>query len=299
MRVSHSPRRAKGWVELPTLLLALTIYGGWITLTYWHAALPGAVLFVAGGWISAWHNSLQHEVIHGHPTRSPLVNTLIGWPPLNLWLPYDIYHRSHVKHHATRHTTDPLDDPESKYVAKEGTLLWWSERVQRTLIGRLVLGPPIAVARFLIEELLRASKEPAAVARDWLPHLAGVAVILFWLDRCGLGIGAYLLCFVYPGTSISLLRSHAEHRSDPDPARRAATVERGGLLALLYLNNNLHAAHHARPDLAWYRLPRFHAERRGQVPAGPVYASYWALLRRFAFRAHDELVHPDYKPSGG
>lgn len=296
MRLRRVPRRPDGLVELPTLLLAAAIYGGWLALTWWHAALPVAVLFVAGGWISAWHNSLQHETIHGHPTGSALINTAIGWPPINLWLPYDIYYRSHVAHHSTRLTTDPFDDPESKYVAKEGSLLWWSERVQQTLVGRLVFGPPIVVARTLVEELVRLPKEPAAFARDWLPHLAGVAAVLVWLDWCGIGLGTYLLCFVYPGTSLSLLRSHAEHRADPDPARRAATVERGGLLALLYLNNNLHAAHHAKPDLAWYRLPRFHASRHGKVPAGPVYPSYLALLRRFALRPHDELLHPDHRP---
>lgn len=294
MRLRTAAGPVQAFVELPTLLLATAIYGGWLVLTYWHAALPGAVLFIAGGWISAWHNSLQHETIHGHPTRSTWINTAIGWPPINLWLPYEIYHRSHVAHHSTRHTTDPLDDPESKYVAREGTLLWWSERMQQTLVGRLVLGPPLAVARFLLEELARLPKEPGAFTRDWVPHLAGVAMILAWLDWCGLGLGTYLLCFVYPGTALSLLRSHAEHRADPDPARRAATVERGGPLALLYLNNNLHAAHHARPDLAWYRLPSFHAARRETAPAGPVYPSYAALLRHFAFSAHDDLVHPDY-----
>jgi fatty acid desaturase len=288
-----------GWrgIELPTLLLAAAIYGGWLALTWFHAALPGVVLFAAGGWISAWHNSLQHETIHGHPTRSRLINTAIGWPPINLWLPYEIYHRSHVKHHATRHTTDPFDDPESKYVAREGTLLWRSERVQQTLAGRLVLGPLIVVVRFMLEELARLPREPAAFARDWVPHAAGVAAVLVWLDWCGLGLGTYLLCFVYPGSALSLLRSHAEHRADPDPARRAATVERAGPLALLFLNNNLHAAHHARPDLAWYRLPRFHAERRDTVPMWPVYASYAEVLRRFGLRAHDALLHPDYRQS--
>lgn len=299
MRMRHSPRRPQGWVEMPTMLLAAAIYGGWFALTWWHAAIPGAMLFLAGGWISAWHNSLQHETIHGHPTRSPAVNTMIGWPPINLWLPYEVYYRSHVAHHATRKTTDPFEDPESKYVARAGSLLWWSERVQQTLIGRLVLGPVIVVARTLVEELGRLPKEPVAFARDWVPHLAGVAAIVAWLHWCGLDLGTYLLCFVYPGTSLSLLRSHAEHRAGPDPARRAATVERGGIFALLYLNNNLHAAHHARPDLAWYRLPRFHAARRDKAPMGPVYPSYGALLRRFAFTPHDELIHPDYTPRGG
>lgn len=57
--------------ELPTWLLIIAIYTGWFTtLTYWQTLglLPATVLLI---WFTAWYMSLQHELIHGHPTRFP------------------------------------------------------------------------------------------------------------------------------------------------------------------------------------------------------------------------------------
>ena len=62
-----------------------------------------------------FHSSLQHEILHGHPTRSAAVNRLFGILPLSLWIPYDRYRRPHLVHHVNDRLTDPLDDPESNY----------------------------------------------------------------------------------------------------------------------------------------------------------------------------------------
>jgi fatty acid desaturase len=63
-------------------------------------------------------------------------------------------------------------------------------------------------------------------------------------------------------------------------------------MGLLFLNNNLHHAHHARPGLAWYRLPgaskETGAEALAESGAG-LYRGYWELARRHAFRPID---HP-------
>ncbi|MFV3597992.1 hypothetical protein ACNJGJ_21065, partial [Mycobacterium tuberculosis] len=61
-------------IEWPTMAIVTLIYGGWLALTWWHAALPAPVILIAGGWLVAWHGSLQHETIHGHPTRWRVVN---------------------------------------------------------------------------------------------------------------------------------------------------------------------------------------------------------------------------------
>ena len=57
--------------ELPTWGLAALIYGSWLALTWWHAVLPWFVLLPLGAWLIAWFGHLQHEVLHGHPTRTP------------------------------------------------------------------------------------------------------------------------------------------------------------------------------------------------------------------------------------
>ena len=83
-------------VEWPTVGLALVMVGGLVALTWWHAALPWFVLLPLGAYLGAWYSSLQHEIVHGHPTPSPLVNTAIASLPVLLWLPFGIYRATHL-----------------------------------------------------------------------------------------------------------------------------------------------------------------------------------------------------------
>ena len=279
-------------VEWPTVVLAVAIYGGWLALTAFHAALPWPLVMLGGGWLIAWHGSLQHEVIHHHPTRWAALNTAIGAVPLALWLPYAVYAREHTAHHATPHLTDPYDDTESNYVAHPGGVAYRLIALEATLLGRVVLGPPIRVARFWWRELGRAGREPLAVAREWAPHLLGVAVILLWLRHVDLSLGHYVLWFVWPGIGLGLVRSFAEHRASPDPAARTAVVADFGPLGWLFLFNNLHPWHHARPEIAWYRLPALYRADPQAYPKAPRYRGYGEIVRRFGLRPHDQLVHP-------
>src|SRR5690242_2149136 len=63
--------------EWPTWLLILTIYGGWFGVAT-HARALGLPLCAALLIVfSTWYMSLQHELLHGHPTRSPFINALM------------------------------------------------------------------------------------------------------------------------------------------------------------------------------------------------------------------------------
>lgn len=289
-----SPRK----VEHATLLVAAAIYGGWIALTLTATRLPAPLVAALGGWLLAWHGSLQHETIHGHPTPSRRFNVLLGYPPLSLWLPYPRYRQLHLAHHATERLTSPGADPESRYIAAaDGAFRRIAARLTSTLLGRLVLGPAFEVAAFLASEARAVAGGEPGVRRAWALHLAGTAAIAAWLvGACGVGLGDYLICFVYPGAALSLLRSFAEHRADPRPARRIAIVEKAPLLGLLFLNNNLHAVHHAFPAASWRRLPGLYARHRTallQANGGLVYAGYADVVARYLFRSHDVLVHPE------
>ena len=56
-----APRNGGIGIEWPTMAIATLIYGGWLALTWWHAALPTPVIVVAGGWLVAWHGSAQRN----------------------------------------------------------------------------------------------------------------------------------------------------------------------------------------------------------------------------------------------
>lgn len=152
-------------IEWPTITLAAFIYGGWLAVTYFHSNLPIWLVAPLGAWLVAWHSSLQHELLHGHPTPWQGVNRAIGLIPLSLWLPYDVYSASHLAHHQDETLTNPQYDPESYYWRQKewselGPLARFVVRLQTTLMGRLTLGPAWATASLFIRELKAARANP-------------------------------------------------------------------------------------------------------------------------------------------
>ena len=288
-------------VEWPTVALAFAIYGGWMLLTSTQGSLPWWLLLPAGAWFTAWHMSLQHEVLHGHPTRWARLNDLIGMVPLSLWLPYARYREDHLGHHRDANLTDPVDDPESYYVTRgeflrRGPVGRALLAVCNTLAGRVLLGPARGIAGFLGSEAHALCQRPAATLRVWGPHLVGVAAILLWLRfACHMSLLRYLACFVYPGYALALVRSFAEHRAAEEHRHRTAIVENTPLMGLLFLHNNLHVVHHLRPSMAWYRIPVFYRARRERLVrlnGGLLYDGYLDVARRFLLRRHHEAAHP-------
>ncbi len=287
--------------ELPTWLVAAAIYGGWLLLTLHAALLPWWIAAPALGCIVAWHNSLQHEAIHGHPTRYRALNDALGMLPLGLWMPFHAYRRVHLLHHRVTRLTDPGTDPESFYV----TAGQWRRmpRVVRrlmifnnTLPGRLSVGPAIVVARYWWTEF-RALTGPDGrrTVREWWPHLALVAALLWWVTAvCGMPLWVYLLAALI-GLSLTLHRSFNEHRPAAGRDARSATVEASLFWRLLYLGNNFHALHHRRPDLPWFRLRETHRQecgRRSEPANGFAYRGYADIFARYLFRPRDVPVHP-------
>jgi fatty acid desaturase len=302
-----SAARGSGFVlELPTLAVAAAVYAAFGLVTWFYHDLPLWLSAPLGCVLLAWHGSLQHETIHGHPTNSRRLNTLLGWLPLSLWISYEAYRRTHLLHHrfGGRHLTDPVRDPES-YFVDAGTWLRFG-RLRRalfafrcTLIGRLLVGPALTIPMFWAHELHRLKR---GALREWLrllEHAAGAALVLVWVvGVCGIPLWIYVLCFCYPSVSLGQLRSFAEHRYDQDPARRTVVVETNAFFSLLFLNNNLHVVHHDEPGIAWYRLPEAWRLKRSALAEPPlVYrGGYVEILRRHAFRPIIPVAHPSASP---
>ena len=253
----RSAREEIGAVEWPTIVVGIAIYAGWLALTAWHAVVPEWALALGGGLLAGWHSSFQHELTHGHPTRNTAVNAVLAGPALLLWLPFGIFRREHLRHHANGQLTNPVDDPESFYVLERD---WWAmNRLRRglllinnTLAGRLVIGPALVIVGFLWGEARRLARRDTTHAVDWTWHLLGLLPVIGWLSLVvEMPLWLYVICFSYPGTALLLLRSYHEHRPAFDLEHRTVIVEAGPLLSPLFLNNNLHAVHHGRPDLPW------------------------------------------------
>ncbi len=276
--------------ELPTWAVAVAIYGSWFALVAGWAAVPAWMAIPAMAWLLAWHGSLQHETIHGHPTRSAWVNAALGSPPLALWLPYELYRSSHISHHRDEHLTVPEVDPESYYVpAGRWTGASGLERAvlvfHHTLLGRVTIGPAVCLFCFFRGELRRLVRgEHLGI---WAGHVVLTAAVVGWLAWWAVPAWAYGVA-VYLSISLTQVRSFAEHKASAEASGRTAVVEAAWPMALLFLYNNLHARHHARPDLPWFELSAFHRSQ----PAwnGLAYRGYADILGRVLLRPVDRPV---------
>lgn len=294
--------------EGPTWGLTCLIYAGWAGLTFFHAALPLPALLILGAWTMAWHSSLQHELLHGHPTRDRRITSALGFAPLSLWLPYARYRDLHLAHHRDPILTDPGEDPESAYVTAETWASYGPARralawARTTFAGRMLLGPLWGIAHFLIGDARQIWTGDRGLRRTWAVHGLGVVAVLIWvIGVCDLPLWLYLFGFVYGGFALSLIRSYAEHRAAPDPAHRIANVENAPIFGLLFLYNNLHTVHHRWPHLPWYAIPRRYRRHRAALNAangGLVYQGYADIVRRFLVTPHDAPVHPGVSPAPG
>jgi fatty acid desaturase len=294
-------RRHMRVMEWPSILLCTAIYGSFAALTFFHRQIPTPLVAVLGTLLLAWHSSMQHEFIHGHPTPSRKLNRLLAFVPLSLWLPFESYRMSHLVHHCDETLTDPFDDPETYYWVAEdwaalGPVGRAVVRAHTTLAGRLVIGPAWNISRYLSAEARLLIGGDRLHRRIWAWHALGCAAVLCWVvGICHMNLAFYLLGIVYPGTSILLLRSFAEHRAEQGVFERTAIVEESWFFGPLFLFNNLHAAHHERPLVPWYELPAWYKANRERLllaNGGLVYKGYGEVVRRFLFTPHDVNVHP-------
>ena len=287
-------------VEWRTVAVAVAVHGLWLAVLALHGVTPWPLTVLALGLIAAWHGSLQHETIHGHPFRSQRLNALLASLPMSLHLPYLVYRRYHWDHHDCGELTDPTDDSESFYVSAEqwesmGRLGRAFVLAHHTLLGRLLLGPPRYIAAVLVHQAREIYRGDRELARWWSAHVAAAAALVaFVVVVMGVPWWQYVLGATYLGNSLTLMRSYCEHRW-VEGATRSAVVRSGRFFSLLYLYNNLHHVHHADPGVPWYRLSA-HADATGgydEAAAGAgLYRGYFELARRFGVRPFDHPLHP-------
>jgi fatty acid desaturase len=284
------------------MALLAACHAVWLAAGLLHAAAPWLAIPLLALAI-VLHSSLQHEAIHRHPTPSEGWNELLVSLPLGLLIPWRRYRETHLAHHVDSRITDPYDDPESFYLAAaDHRRLPRAVRLllaaNATLAGRLLLGPAIAAARFLLTEARLGLRLLGPAARDWRKawalHALGLAPVLGLVHFVfAMPFAAYLGA-VYLGMALLALRGFAEHRWADAPEARTVIVERSRL-GWLFLNNNLHLVHHRHPQLAWYALPAAYRAGRAEwlaLNGGYVYSGYGAMLRAHGLRAKEPVVHP-------
>jgi fatty acid desaturase len=298
-------RMATNWTwrtQWPTWSLIVFVYGGWFGVAV-HArqlGLPLTALLLAI--LSAWYMSLQHELLHGHPTRSPFINALLGFAPLAVWFPYRIYRDSHLQHHDDPHLTHPGLDPESFFVSQH---VWqragWAIRAlltfRNTFMGRLLVGPAFAIAATGAEALGKLRRGDWRDVPTWVAHFAALALLTIWLRQvCAIPAWVFIVGVGYGALSLGSIRSFQEHRAAHEHGHRTVINEAGWGWRLLFLNNNYHLVHHDLPRVPWFALREvYETSRRQYIERSGCFLvkGYSEWLRLYAFALVAPPVYGD------
>ncbi len=295
--VGHEDRKT----EWTTLALIVGCMIGWgIAGALWQSVLWWLVPPVMAV-LAAFHGSLQHETVHGHPTRWRCVNEALVSLPLGVIFPYRRYRDLHLRHHNDSNLTDPFEDPESyfwplSHYRRMRPVMRKLFEINNTFVGRLVIGPALTIVGFGRTELARLRQGGEGVRAAWALHVAGLILLLAVVTMLfAMPVWVYLVFVVYPAASLTSMRSYAEHQAAENIGGRSAIVESNQALSLLYLNNNLHIVHHAHPQLPWYELPKLYRERKENYLAANdhlLFHGYSDIARRFAFTVKQPVDHP-------
>jgi len=262
--------------EWRTLLVVLSVYGLTVltvvrydVLTVWLAVPLLAVL-------GAWHLSMQHEVLHGHPFKSQFINDAIGSIPVTLWI-----------------------DNESYYVSQEqwdkaGKIRRAAWTANRTILFRMFVWTIVSTMTYVLSVLKRAVRGEKGDRLAVALHIIGVVFVVYLVSLSTMPLWQFALGTVYGGRILNAIRPFPEHKYQSGIETRTAMIMAGPFFSLLMLNNNLHIAHHDDPKIPWYRVnelsKRVNAVQRARE-AGVLYeGGYAEVFRKFSFKPVDSPV---------
>ena len=300
MAVDNSPSNTllRERAEWRTLLVVAAVYGLTVltvvryeVLTPWLAIPMLAVL-------GAWHLSMQHEVLHGHPFKNQFLNDALGGIPVTLWIPYLAFKKDHHEHHLSD-LTNPALDNESYYVSQEqwdkaGRIRRAAWTANRTILFRMFVWTIVSTITYVLSVLKRAVRNEKSDRLAVTLHIIGVAFVVYLVSLSSMPLWQFALGTVYGGRILNAIRPFPEHKYQSGVETRTAMIMAGRFMSLLMLNNNLHVAHHEEPGVPWYRydnlMQRVNAVERAR-DAGVLYeGGYAEIFRRFSFTPVDSPV---------
>ena len=284
--------------EWRTLLVVAAVYGLTVltvvryeVLTPWLAVPMLAIL-------GAWHLSMQHEVLHGHPFKNQFINDAIGGIPVTLWIPYLAFKKDHHEHHLSD-LTNPALDNESYYVSQEqwdkaGRIRRAAWTANRTILFRMFVWTIVSTITYVLTVLKRAVRNEKSDRLAVMLHIIGVAFVVYLVSLSSMPLWQFALGTTYGGRILNAIRPFPEHKYQSGVETRTAMIMAGRFMSLLMLNNNLHVAHHEEPGVPWYRydnlMQRVNAVQRAR-DAGVLYeGGYAEIFRRFSFTPVDSPV---------
>ena len=284
--------------EWRTLLVVAAVYGLTVLTVVRYEVLTPWLAIPMLGVLGAWHLSMQHEVLHGHPFKNQFLNDAIGGIPVTLWIPYLAFKKDHHEHHLSD-LTNPALDNESYYVSQEqwdkaGKIRRAAWTANRTILFRMFVWTIVSTITYVLTVLKRAVRNEKSDRLAVALHVVGLVFVVYLVSLSSMPLWQFALGTLYGGRILNAIRPFPEHKYQSGVETRTAMIMAGRFMSLLMLNNNLHVAHHDEPGVPWYRydnlMQRVNAVQRAR-DAGVLYeGGYAEIFRRFSFTPVDSPV---------
>ena len=284
--------------EWRTLLVVAAVYGLTVLTVVRYEVLTPWLAIPMLGVLGAWHLSMQHEVLHGHPFKNQFLNDVLGGIPVTLWIPYLAFKKDHHEHHLSD-LTNPALDNESYYVSQEqwdkaGKIRRAAWTANRTILFRMFVWTIVSTITYVLSVLKRAVRNEKSDRLAVVLHVVGVAFVVYLVSLSSMPLWQFALGTLYGGRILNAIRPFPEHKYQSGVETRTAMIMAGPFMSLLMLNNNLHVAHHDEPGVPWYGyhklMNRVNAVERAR-DAGLLYeGGYAEVFRKFSFKPVDSPV---------
>ena len=232
--------------------------------------------------------SLIHEAEHGILHSNKRINDLMGrWLSTLFIAPYTFFKHCHLKHHKKNRTDEEMWDLYYEHQGKlrrYGTLYgmmiglgyfsMWLAVLLFAVAPRLIYSPFFYSHRE-VGGFLRGSDRKDKIAKSrvesWLVLIFQI-LIFYFLD---LKWTSWMTLFVMHGFLWSS-QNYVNHAFSPrDIINGAHNLKIPIWLKIVYLNFNLHLAHHQNPKIPWVHLPHFVRNGKGRISFFRNYLRLW------------------------
>ena len=145
-------------IEWPTVVLIVACYAAWAGAAFFLWPSYPVVALIVLGVVLAMQSSLMHEAAHGHPTRKALDQRVSGRPADRPRLSVPAVQGAASAAPCRRAADRSVRRSRKATIARCGTMRSFRRSLKavltfnNTMVGRFVIGPPLATAGFLMTE---------------------------------------------------------------------------------------------------------------------------------------------------
>ena len=232
--------------------------------------------------------SLIHEAEHGIINSNEAVNDSMGrWLSILFIAPYTFFKHCHLKHHKKNRTDEEMwdlyyehKDKLKRYGTLYGMMIGIGYFSMWLAVVLYAFAPGLIYTRFFnsnkeIAGFLKGGDRIDKVAKSrWESILVIVfqVALFFILD---LKWAPWLTLFAMHGFLWSS-QNYVNHAFSPrDIINGAHNLKIPKWLKFIYLNFNLHLAHHQNPKIPWIHLPSFIKQGKGRISFFRNYLRLW------------------------